>query len=974
MYALPTGRETTWNPGVTGGIPSRTTVYTTIAASTYGNGSSDATSGIQTALNACPSGQVVALSAGDFKVNGINDGFGNYAALKVPSNVTLRGVGPTTRLIKDSAFQASVVIMGTLNLTDGGSTNLTANAAKGATSVSVTSATGFSVGQLVLIDETDDSSYVDWGDSAANAPGGAGRLSWFHRANRPVGQMLKISNINGTTITFTTPLHIAFRTTFTAQLTYWADTAAQFAGLEDVYVTGGQDDNIKIHHAMDCWVARVESDDSIGDSVGLDQALRCTVRDSYIHDTPDPNPGGGGYMLSLAWYTADCLIENNILVRCNKVMVCRSSGGGNVIAYNYTDDGYIGYNTGWQEVGINASHMAEPHYELFEGNYSFNADGDDTWGGAVYITMYRNHLSGKRRSYTDSGNRRAAGPMSGHYYYTYVGNVLGYSGQTASPFSGFIEEDSYPWDINSGYAAMWRVGAQSLDWDAAGDARVGTTLVRDGNYDYVTNSVQWDSTEDTLPNSLYLSSKPAFFGSLTWPWVDAAGSTKLYTLPAKQRFDNADYFNILDFPLSVHASKRYLLKDSRPFLLHGDTCWAIIGQLTDAEIDTYLDDREEKGFNAVLFSAPENYYTSQTPSYNNVDGVAPFTTMSPVDWTSPNNTYWNRVDYLVNGAKSRGMVCIINPAYVGWQWVDGWGNAVNAASAGDLQTYGQFLATRYNQGNIIWCMGGDWSGTAGDRDKQWNIVTGIRSVRTTDLITAHPDSSEDDPYAYWSGYTGFSLNIAYTYETSSDWVYEESATAYGRSGPLPFVYFEGKYEGSTSSTLAMLRRQSYGSMLSGACGQIYGNNPVWHFESSRWGESYSGTWESNLDTTGATEQTYVKALFAAKQWWKLAPETGADLVSSSLSTGTSRVYPALAADGSFAMIYVPTSQTVTCVMSALTPGRVRARLYDPTAGTYATVSGSPFVNTGTQNIATGGERIIVLDSLPGPTNLRWRPA
>jgi hypothetical protein len=45
------------------------------------------------------------------------------------------------------------------------------------------------------------------------------------------------------------------------------------------------------------------------------------------------------------------------------------------------------------------------------------------------------------------------------------------------------------------------------------------------------------SGAQTLPASLYLSSKPAFFGTDTWPWVDHTGSTKLYTLPARARFD-----------------------------------------------------------------------------------------------------------------------------------------------------------------------------------------------------------------------------------------------------------------------------------------------------------------------------------------------------------------------------------------------------------------------------------------------------
>ena len=67
----------------------------------------------------------------------------------------------------------------------------------------------------------------------------------------------------------------------------------------------------------------------------------------------------------------------------NKVMVMRASGGGNVIAYNYMEDGYIGNTLIWVEVGLNASHMTCPHYELFEGNESFNFDADNTWGNSV---------------------------------------------------------------------------------------------------------------------------------------------------------------------------------------------------------------------------------------------------------------------------------------------------------------------------------------------------------------------------------------------------------------------------------------------------------------------------------------------------------------------------------------------------------------------------------------------------------------
>ena len=174
----------------------------------------------------------------------------------------------------------------------------------------------------------------------------------------------------------------------------------------------------------------------------MDMCFRCVIRDSYVHDTPKPYPGGGGYLLSMATYTSDSLVENNIFMHGNKVMVMRSAGGGNVIGYNYFDDGEINYTQGWMETGMNASHMAEPHFELFEGNQAFNIDGDNTWGGAYTNTFFRNHATGKRRSFADTGNRRAIGLMSYHYNYSFVGNVLGTFDQNPAPFSGFTYQDS----------------------------------------------------------------------------------------------------------------------------------------------------------------------------------------------------------------------------------------------------------------------------------------------------------------------------------------------------------------------------------------------------------------------------------------------------------------------------------------------------------------------------------------------------
>jgi hypothetical protein len=71
---------------------------------------------------------------------------------------------------------------------------------------------------------------------------------------------------------------------------------------------------------------------------------------------------------------------------------------------------------------------------------------------------------------------------------------------------------------------------------------VAQTAIRDGNFDYLTNTVVWAANDTThsLPNSLYLTRKPTFFDAgkgYTWPWVNPIGSPQIYALPAKARYD-----------------------------------------------------------------------------------------------------------------------------------------------------------------------------------------------------------------------------------------------------------------------------------------------------------------------------------------------------------------------------------------------------------------------------------------------------
>ena len=202
---------------------------------------------------------------------------------------------------------------------------------------------GIQVGEIVLVDQnTDNDPDVFWGPS--HDPPGGGSRRWFVRQDRSLNQMMEVTAVNGNTITFATPFHITFKTAYSAQLSRYAQPVMHGIGIEDIFFYGGMGGdwhgNVSMNLCAYCWIKHVEGFWSVGTNIGLYGTYRSELRDSYIHETPDANPGGAGYLVGLNYGASDNLVENNIMWYGNKQIVMRGTGGGNVVAYNYMDDSF----------------------------------------------------------------------------------------------------------------------------------------------------------------------------------------------------------------------------------------------------------------------------------------------------------------------------------------------------------------------------------------------------------------------------------------------------------------------------------------------------------------------------------------------------------------------------------------------------------------------------------------------------------
>jgi hypothetical protein len=543
-------RRIDWSQaGVSGGIPNRSTICATLNAG--------ATAGqINSAIAACPSGQVVKLNAGTYSLSSGID-------FNARSNVTLRGDGPDRTFLVFSGgvscggLGADVCFRnGALNSTDspGNTANWTGGYAVGTTSITLSSTSNLQVGSMLILDQVNDSSdnggvfVCDAGGvCATEGPGGTGR------SGRVQEQIVKVTAISGNTVTITPGLYMPNWRSSQSPAAWWSSAVPiTMSGIEDLSVnhqnSGSSMSGVYFFNAYNCWMKNVKSLNGNRNHVWLYQSAHVTVRDSYFYGTQ--NAASQSYGIE-TYMNSDSLVENNIFQHVTVGMMTGGSTSGTVFAYNYSLDDY--YNVASWMQSSSYFHAGGIGFVLFEGNDGIGFTADAIHGTADFGTVFRNLFTG-----WEPGKSQQTVPIHIYTYNRYMnvlGNVLGRSGyhnryESAAP-SGTGGNTAI-------YTLGWSGNGGSTDSGVPNDSRVKTTLFRWGNYDVVNGAVVWNAAEvpstvspygnpvpgsQTLPASLYLPGKPSWWGAVPWPPIgpDVTGgqdpSGHAYKLPAHLCYD-----------------------------------------------------------------------------------------------------------------------------------------------------------------------------------------------------------------------------------------------------------------------------------------------------------------------------------------------------------------------------------------------------------------------------------------------------
>ena len=595
---LPADRRTVWNPGIPGGIPSDSDA--TRPASVWlpsgnpyggysvnpalGNNSTDATSAINGALSSAgaaasnASRKIVLLAAGTYRISS-SISLGR-------SNVTLRGAGQQKTIInKSNASDAAAIWIGS-TVGDYSRTpvvNVVGGAAKGAAAITVADASGINVGDILQIDQLEDGdgdgpggwvwrldSWWSMRSPYADFSGGGGLQGKFPDSPggyRPIAQRIEVLAKSGNTLTIYdaaarrgSPLHVAFPSAMDPEVWRAAGAGAdvvRYTGVEDLTVwsaavVGSANDMVGMGGAAYSWIKNIETDGSkntwAGRHIHLFNAVyRAEVRQCYSHNSSNYNQGSNAY--GIIYSSSDSLIEDNIVRELNKPVLGETAGGGNVIAYNYVDEAVIGSLTNsWQETAINMSHGSFCHSDLFEGNYTPNVGVDSTHGNNGWGVIFRNWATGRNSSGRTSTYLRAIYSDGWSREMTSIGNVLG--SPTFRPTYQVLSSRTGVNAVYGNVSSIYLLGSNA--WELGTGRKPGADYMDNGqaeslfyrhlDYDYKT-SAQYTNPSNTvtaLPDSLYLTAKPAFFGTYAWPWVNPAGATdadRVKALPAKARYD-----------------------------------------------------------------------------------------------------------------------------------------------------------------------------------------------------------------------------------------------------------------------------------------------------------------------------------------------------------------------------------------------------------------------------------------------------
>jgi len=398
----------------------------------------------------------------------------------------------------------------------------------------------------------------------------------------------------------------------------------------------------------------------------------------------------------------------------------------------------------------------------------------------------------------------------------------------------------------------------------------------------------------------------------------------------------------VSFPIKISGDGRYFT-DNRgaPFFWLGDTAWPLFAEYTPDNAKRYLLNRAELGYTViqgVLAWGGGTGFETHSPGPNAL-GQVPWLDGNP---STPNDTYFQNVDALVEFAGQNGLILGMLPI---------WGYYVNDVQTLTIENaygYGRWLGERYkNTPNIVWILGGDRIPTGFEQVTR-QLAGGLRAGDGgTHLITYHPCGERSSAqFFHAEGWLDFNM-----IETWTAWprIHPSVQTDAMLSPTKPVVLGEGAYEAGPEYPLGpitplVVRRQAWWACMAGGF-FTNGHNQNWRMESNL---------DEILTAPGAAQMQVYKETITSRAWWQMVP----DQCMFEAGIGSDRTLNAAkrAVDSTCALIYLSSQCHVRLNIDRILTQRVRGTWINPQSGEQKDAGDYPTGNR-TGSIFPQGQKV-----------------
>jgi hypothetical protein len=277
-----------------------------------------------------------------------------------------------------------------------------------------------------------------------------------------------------------------------------------------------------------------------------------------------------------------------------------------------------------------------------------------------------------------------------------------------------------------------------------------------------------------------------------------------------------------------------------------------------------------------------------------------------------------------------------------------------------LREYGVFLGNRFRElRNIVWVHGGDFNPPK--KSLSQAVADGIREAWPNSRHTVH-NGPETTGLGYWSDQEiPIIFDTLYTYQPVA-----EKAAALALNKEKPFLLIESRYENERDGTPLRTRIQAWQAMLSGAAGQVFGNNPIWHFNAPAV-QPRLMSWKSALNSPGALGVSALRDFFLSLPWYDLVPDEEKLIVGDPLR-GHFRATAARSSDRKLGVLYLPTPRHLTIDVTQFAATQLKIQWFDPADGTFLqsaeqTLAASKSFELHTPKCSRDGDWVLMLSSV-----------